>query len=41
MACCSEETPQTAERILGCKKRLLELWLVVDTEIHVENCLLT
>jgi len=41
MACCSGETPQTAYRFLGCKKRSLELRQVVDIEIHVENCLLT
>ena len=27
-------------QIFGCKKRSLELWQVVDIEIHVENCLL-
>jgi len=35
------ETPQRAYRISGCKKRSLELWQVIDIEIHIENCLLT
>jgi len=38
---CSGETPQTPYRFLGCQKRSLELWQVVDIENHVENRLLT